>query len=310
MLIDIGSGCGNLLGEALVLGACGVKVGFGSLGPDAQRLAGLFERGKPGVGGGVQLVALALGIGADTADLVGGLGLGAVSALDGGGFGLLGACGFLLGPAELVGGLHDLAGGLIAGLADLALGGVARLLDVGGGLVADLAKLLVGRGAQGGQLTGEVVHAADRLGGGLVGFFPVGVGLVAVGLGFAAAVDLLGEPGLGGGHALVGGGTGGVDLGFGRLHVSSGAEFGNRAGEGVGVLSGELLQGPDQLGGAGESDGDGLAVGLLGPLAGRLGLTAAPLPVRGQRVVVLVGAVLGLGAPVAGGRGGRLVAVG
>ena len=73
------------LREPVVLGAGGVEVGFGSLGPDAQRVAGFFERGKPGVGGGMQFVALALGVGADAADLLGGLGLGAVGALDGGG---------------------------------------------------------------------------------------------------------------------------------------------------------------------------------------------------------------------------------
>ena len=308
--MSVGSDRTELPGESLVLGAGGVEVGFGSLGPDAQRVAGLFERGQAGVGGGVQLVALALRVGADTASLLGGLGPGAVGPLDSGGLGLLGACGFLLGLAELAPRLDYLAGGLVAGLADLALGGVAGLLDVGGGLVAELAELLVGRGAQLGQFTGQLVHAADRPGGGLVGFLPVGPGLVAVGLGLAAAVDLLGEPGLGGGHPLVGGCPGGVDLGLGRLHVTRRSQFGNGAGEGVGVLGGELLQGADQLGRTGESDGDGLAAGLLGPLAGRLCLTAAPLAVRGQRIVALVGAVLGPGAAVAGGRDGRLVAVG
>jgi hypothetical protein len=54
VIIGPGGGCG-LLGEALVLSAGGVKADLGSLGPDAQQVAGLFERGKPGIGGGVQL---------------------------------------------------------------------------------------------------------------------------------------------------------------------------------------------------------------------------------------------------------------
>jgi hypothetical protein len=99
MLAGVSRCPGELLGESLVVGACGVEVGFGSLGPDAQGGAGLFERGEPGVGGGVQLVALALAVGADAADFLGGLSLGSVGPVDSGTFGLLGACGLLLGPA-------------------------------------------------------------------------------------------------------------------------------------------------------------------------------------------------------------------
>jgi hypothetical protein len=217
MLVSV-SGClGELRGESLVLGAGSIKVGFGSLGPDAQGRARLFERGQAGVGGGVQIVALALGVGADTGDLLSSLGLGAVGALDGGCFGLMGACSFLLSPAELACRFGHLAGCLAAGLADLALRHIAGLLDVSGGLVAELAELLISRRTQGDQLACQLVHAADRLGCRLVGFLAVGLGLVAVGLGFAAAVDLLGEPGLGGGNALVGGRPGGVDLRLGAI---------------------------------------------------------------------------------------------
>jgi len=61
VIIGVGGGCGGLLGEPLVRGAGGVEVGFGSLGPDAQCAAGLFEYGEAGVGGGVQLVAARAG---------------------------------------------------------------------------------------------------------------------------------------------------------------------------------------------------------------------------------------------------------
>ena len=99
-------------------------------------------------------------------------------------------------------------------------------------------ELLLRGVAEGGEFVLECFHAGDRLGGGGGGV----VGLVAFGLGFAAAVDLLGEAGFGGGDALVGGGAGGVDLGLGGLGVGGGAQLGDGAGEGVGVLGGELLQ--------------------------------------------------------------------
>ena len=49
-------GLGELFGKALVLGAGGVKVALCPLGADAQRVAGLFQRSDPGVGGGGELV--------------------------------------------------------------------------------------------------------------------------------------------------------------------------------------------------------------------------------------------------------------
>jgi hypothetical protein len=84
----------------VILGACGVEVGLGSLGTDVEGGASFFECGEPGVRGGVQLVTLALGVGAYAGDFLGGLGLGSVGALVGD-FGLLGSCGLLLGPTEL-----------------------------------------------------------------------------------------------------------------------------------------------------------------------------------------------------------------
>lgn len=130
------------------------------------------------------------------------------------------------------------------------------------------------------------------------------MGGVAFGLGVAAALDFFGQPGLGGGDALVGAGAGGVYLGLGGLDVADGAQLGDRAGEGVGVLGGELSQGGDEFGGAGDPERDRLPAGLLGALAAGLGLPPAPLPVGGQRVVVGVVAVLRLRAAVTAGRGG------
>jgi hypothetical protein len=76
------------------------------------------------------------------------------------------------------------------------------------------------------------------------------------------------------------------------------------------MLSGDFLQRGDEFGGAGDAERDRLTAGLLGPLAFRLGFPAAPLAVRRQRVVAVVVAVLRLGAPVAAGRGGGLLAAG
>jgi hypothetical protein len=136
----------------------------------------------------------------------------------------------------------------------------------------------------------------------------VGVGLVPVGFCVAAALEFFGKPGFGGGHVLAGVGAGGVHLGFGRLDVPGRAQLGDGAGQGVGVLGGELLQGADEFAGPGQASGDGLPAGFLGPLPAGLGLETAALPVGGERVVAVVGAVLRLGAAVAGGCCGGLVA--
>jgi hypothetical protein len=63
----------------------------------------------------------------------------------------------------------------------------------------------------------------------------------------------------------------GVDLGLGRLEVVNRVQLGDGGGQGVDVLGGELLRGEVQLGGAGEPDGDGLAVDFLSALPGGLG---------------------------------------
>ena len=77
----LGAGClGELFGKSLVFDACGVEVGFCSFGADAQGVAGLFQRGDAGVGGGGELVEFALVVGADAGDLVGCGGLGVVGA--------------------------------------------------------------------------------------------------------------------------------------------------------------------------------------------------------------------------------------
>jgi len=56
-----------LFGKALVFGARGVKVGFCPFSADTQSVAGLFQRGDAGAGGGGELVECALVVGADTA---------------------------------------------------------------------------------------------------------------------------------------------------------------------------------------------------------------------------------------------------
>lgn len=66
------SGLGELLGKSAVLGACGIKVGFGSFGPDAESGACFFEHGEPGIGGDVEFVALEMGADADAGDFLGG----------------------------------------------------------------------------------------------------------------------------------------------------------------------------------------------------------------------------------------------
>ena len=82
----------ELLGEPVILGACGVEVGFDSSGTDAQRRAGLFERGQPGVSCGTEFVSFALGAGPDAGGFLDSLRLGALGAANGGGLGLLGPC--------------------------------------------------------------------------------------------------------------------------------------------------------------------------------------------------------------------------
>jgi len=109
--VRVGAGClGELLGKALVFGTCGVEVGLCAFGADAQGIAGLFEGGDAGAGGGGELVECALVVCADAGGLVGcggldvlgacvvALGLGVPAALDlfgkaclGGGNALLGA---------------------------------------------------------------------------------------------------------------------------------------------------------------------------------------------------------------------------
>jgi hypothetical protein len=114
---------------------------------------------------------------------------------------------------------------------------------------------------EGGEFVLKVVHPGDGLGGGVVCLLAVSAGLVAFSLRFAAAGDLFGEAGLGGSDALVGGRAGGVHLSFGGFHIASGAQLGDSAIEGVGVLSGKAFQLEDEFGGAGQADGDGRTAG-------------------------------------------------
>ena len=58
---------GELFGEALVFGAGGVEVCFGSFGADAECVAGFFQGGDAGAGGGGELVECVLVVGADAA---------------------------------------------------------------------------------------------------------------------------------------------------------------------------------------------------------------------------------------------------
>lgn len=76
------------------------------------------------------------------------------------------------------------------------------------------------------------------------------------------------------------------------------------------MLGGELFQGADEFGGAGDAERDGLPVGLLGALAAGLGVPPAALTVGGQRIVLGIAAVLRLGTAAALGRGWRLVTTG
>jgi hypothetical protein len=126
----------------------------------------------------------------------------------------------------------------------------------------------------------EFFHAGHGLGGGVVGLVAVGACGVAFGFCVAAALDLFGEAGLCGGDALVGAGARGVHLGLGGFDVADFAQLGYGAGEGIGVLPGDLLQGGDEFGGAGDAERDGLPAGLLGPLT--LGFTNSSAESAGQ----------------------------
>jgi hypothetical protein len=121
----VGVGCClvELFGKSLLFGSGGVEVGFCSFGADAEGGSCFFERGEPCVGGCVEFVAFALGVGPDEHDFFGCLGLGAVGALLGGGLGLLCSGGFLFRVACAAGGVGDLAFCLLAGLADVVFRG-------------------------------------------------------------------------------------------------------------------------------------------------------------------------------------------
>jgi hypothetical protein len=71
----------ELFGKSLAFGSGGVEIGFCSFGADTERGSCFFERGNPGVGCCVELVAFALGVGPDERDFPGCLSLGGVSAL-------------------------------------------------------------------------------------------------------------------------------------------------------------------------------------------------------------------------------------
>jgi hypothetical protein len=127
----------ELFGKALVLGACGVKVAFCTLGADAQCVAGLFQSGDAGVGGGGELVECVPVVGADAGGLVGCGGLGVLGSGDGGGFGMACSGGVPLGMPGACLGVGDLAGGVVLGDADIAGRVVAGLADLGGCAGAD-----------------------------------------------------------------------------------------------------------------------------------------------------------------------------
>jgi hypothetical protein len=160
------------------------------------------------------------------AGLVGCGGLGVLGSGDGGGFGLACWGGVVFGLPGACVGVGDLAGGILAGGADVAVRIFAGLPDFRGCAGADAADLGVGSGAQLCEFAFEVFHVGNGLGGGVVGLFAVGAG--------------------------------GVHLGFGRLDVADGAQFGDRAGEGIRVLGGDLFQGVDEFGGAGDPERDQL----------------------------------------------------
>jgi hypothetical protein len=122
-------------------------------------------------------------------------------------------------------GVGDLAGGVLPGGADVAVRVLAGLADLRGGAVADAAYLLLGVGAELREFAFEFFHAGHGLGRGVVGLVSLGAGGGALGLGGAAALDLLSEAGLCGGDALVGAGARGVHLGLGRLDVADLAQL-------------------------------------------------------------------------------------
>lgn len=128
-----------MFGEALVVGACGVKICLGSLSADAQRVASFLQGGDAGVGGGGELVECVPVVGADTGGLFGCGGLGAFGAGDGGGLGLACPARIALGLVGACLGVGDLAGGVLPGGADIAVGVLSGLADFCGGAVADTA---------------------------------------------------------------------------------------------------------------------------------------------------------------------------
>jgi hypothetical protein len=90
----------ELFGKSLVLGAGGVKVGFRSLGADSLRVAGLFQRGDAGVGGGGELFQCVLVVGADTGGLIDGGGVGVLGPSDGDSLGPAGSGSLLSGSCR------------------------------------------------------------------------------------------------------------------------------------------------------------------------------------------------------------------
>jgi hypothetical protein len=165
---------------------------FGSLGADAQRVAGSFQGGNAGAGGGCELFEGALVVVADAGGLGGCGSLGVLGAGDGGGLGLAGAFGVLLGRLGAVLGVGDLASGVGASGADVAVRGLAGLPDFLGRPVAGTAYLRIGSGPEFGQLAVELFHAGGGLSCGVVGLLAVGLHGVPLGLGVPAALDLFG----------------------------------------------------------------------------------------------------------------------
>ena len=118
--------------------------------------------------------------------------------------------------------------------------------------------------------------------GGVVGLLAFGPCGIALGLGVPAALDFFGKPGFCRGNALVGASPRGVHLGLSRFDVADRAQLADSAGEGVGVLGGQLLQRVDEFGGPGDAERDRLSAAFLAALAAGLGVPAAALAVGGQ----------------------------
>jgi hypothetical protein len=135
---------GELFGKPLVFRAGGVKVAFRSFGADAQCVAGLFQGGDAGVGGRGELVERVLVVGADAGGLVGCGGLGVLGADNSCGLGLAGTGCLLLGLPGARLGIGDLAGGVVASGAYVAVRVFACLQDFRGCGVAGAAYLCFG----------------------------------------------------------------------------------------------------------------------------------------------------------------------